>query len=176
MTHRRARLPGTLAGIAIVLTLAGCSSAATNLLQSAATAVPSAPIPAATIGPTLEPALTPASVAGGGTPSGTSSGSGKQPGTIVCGPQTASQASAICVAPADEPYVAAAEKLLSPDELAAATGAKVSQGAAMCAALPAADCTTNPPTALVTFERASAAPIEVIVRRDASGQLQATRA
>jgi hypothetical protein len=171
MIHRRARLLGTLAGIAIVLTLAGCSSAATNLLQSAASSVPSAPIPTAT-GPTLAPSETPASVARGGTPSGP----GKQPGTIVCGPQTASQASAICVAPADEPYVAAAEKLLSPDELAAATGARVSQGAAMCAALPAAECTTNPPTALVTFERASAGPIEVIVRRDASGQLQASRA
>ncbi len=172
MTHRRARLPGTLAGIAIVLTLAGCTSAATNLLQPAASAVPSVSVPAAPASPTLAPGPTPPAAAGGGPPSGP----GKQPGTIVCGPETASQASAICVAPADEPYVAAAEKLLSADELAAATGAKVSQGAAMCAALPAADCTTNPPTALVTFEQASGDPIEVIVRRDASGQLRATRA
>jgi hypothetical protein len=89
----------------------------------------------------------------------------------VCGPQMQMQVRTICMVPADAPFVAAAEKVLKPDELDAAVSARVIQGAAMCAAIPASDCSGTPPVAVVSFSRMSGPAIVVIVRRNASGQL-----
>ncbi len=186
MIHRPSVIRLALPGLLLVFGLAACSSTATDLLGAAAAAgtpaaVQASPAAAGTPAAASTPAAAPSAErtsggesGGAGDPGGGSLG--KQPGTIVCGPQTPTMVGLICVAPAEELFVAAAERALSPAEMAATIGARVSQGAAACAAIALANCSTNPPAAVVSFAQSSGPAIVVIVRRGSSGQLEGERA
>lgn len=176
MDIRRTRAGLLLAGVSTILVLAACTSAEASLLAAAAgaTGTTSGPSTAPRSVPDLDSPSHPAAGQASQRPTG-SSGGGPQPGTVICGPVTATETIAICVPAGQEPLAVAAEKVLSSTELVATTSVRIDQGAAMCAVVPA-DCAGTPPVALVIFARAGASDsIRVLVWRTAGGGLSATR-
>lgn len=177
MDIRRTRASLPAVGLVMVFVLAACTSGAASLLGAATGAAGSPTGSATASGRVATPAASPA---GRGTgqvpPSPSASGHQAQSGTIICGPVSATETVAICVPPAQEPLVVAAEKVLSAPEIAAAAGVTVDQGASMCAVVPPADCSGNPPIALVVFRRtAGLDPIRVLVWRESDGGLLGRR-
>lgn len=174
MDIHRTRAVLLVAGITLVFALTGCSAAAERLFGAAASTT--APASTATVLHATTPAAQPSeSVASRPSPTRGSTGAGPGPGAVACGPVTATETIAICLPAGQQPLAIAAEQVLTSSELAIATGARVDQGPAMCAVVPA-KCSGTPPVALVIFERSGASDwIRVLVWRTTAGGLSATR-